>query len=147
MNKEQMTKEQMQCVKLKLKVKQLKQDLEHEKKQRSYLQQDADDREELIGNAEGSIMDVIETHIPEYMIDSVKFELADIWLTQCVQAMEDSETWAELRLERDPKQRRHYSAVRDLCEAFIREFDRFETGFATSVFDPGFSHELRQTKP
>ena len=114
MNKKQMTKEQMQCVKLRLKVKQLKQDLEHEKKQRSYLQQDADEREELIGNAEGSIMDVIETHIPEYMIDSVKFELADIWLTQCVDTMEMSETWAELRLEDDSKQRRHYSAVRDL---------------------------------
>ena len=145
MNKEQMTKEQMQCVKLKLKVKQLKQDLEHEKKQRSYLQQDIDDREELIGNAEGSIMDVIETHIPEYMIDSVKFELADIWLTQCVQAMEDSETWAELKLEGDSKQRRHYSAVRDLCEAYIREFDRTKSEIP-SVMQEALA-ELRQTKP
>ena len=90
-------------------------------------------------------MDVIETHIPEYMIDSVKFELADIWLTQCVDTMEMSETWAELRLEDDSKQRRHYSAVRDLCEAYIREFDRTKSEIP-SIMQEALA-ELRQTKP
>jgi hypothetical protein len=78
--------------------------------------------ERAIEDATGSIMDVIETHIPEYAIDSAKFELADIWLLKCVETMADAETWADLDLDR--QQRQHYSAVRDLCEAYIREFDR-----------------------
>ena len=95
-------------------------------------------------DATGSIiMDMIETHIPEYMIDSVKFELADIWLTQCIETMEDAETWADLDLDR--QQRRHYSAVRDLCEAYIREFDRTKSEIP-SIMQEALA-ELRQTKP
>ena len=100
-------------------------------------------KNELIEDATGSIMDIIETHIPEYMIDSAKFELADIWLLKCVETMEDAETWADLDLDRH--QRRHYSAVRDLCEAYIREFDRTKNEIP-SIMREALA-ELRQTKP
>lgn len=99
--------------------------------------------EKSIEDATGSIMDVIETHIPEYALDSAKFELAHIWLLRCVETMEMSETWAELDL--DLRQRRHYSAVRDLCEAYIREFDRTKNEIP-SIMQEALA-ELRQTKP
>ena len=99
---------------------------------------------ELANSRNGSIiMDEIEKHIPEYMVDYVKFELAEVWLTQCIETMEDAETWAELDL--DHRQRRHYSAVRDLCEAYIREFDRTKSEIP-SIMREAFA-ELRQTKP
>ena len=99
--------------------------------------------EKSIEDATGSIMDVIETHIPEYALDSAKFELAHIWLLRCVETMEMSETWAELDL--DLRQRRHYSAVRDLCEVYIREFDRTKNEIP-SIMQEALA-ELRQTKP
>lgn len=98
--------------------------------------------EKSIEDATGSIMDVIETHIPEYALDSAKFELAHIWLLRCVETMEMSETWAELDL--DLRQRRHYSAVRDLCEVYIREFDRTKNEIP-SIMQEALA-ELRQTK-
>ena len=91
--------------------------------------------EKSIEDATGSIMDVIETHI--------QFELADIWLLKCVETMADAETWADLDLDR--QQRCHYSAVRDLCEEYIREFDRTKSEIP-SIMQEALA-ELRQTKP
>jgi hypothetical protein len=70
-----------------------------------------------------TIMDVIETHIPEDIVISSQFQLANIWLNWCVYAMKDSKTWADLQLL-DIKQQISYSELRELCQEFITEFDR-----------------------